>query len=195
AIEFDHQLSLDTAEVCDIRRDRVLAAKCHPVETTSAQVLPKLALSVRGVPAQSTRVLQSHCWQWWLDHRPFAGPLPQPLSHRERGFVFCAAYSTPCCIWSRSMLSNRAWKLPSPKPSLPLRWMISKKIGPSALVVKICSSLRCFVSGSASIRILFLASRSTSSPWSGIRWSITSKYASGVSRNSTPASRIASTVE
>jgi hypothetical protein len=33
-------------------------------------------------------------------------------------------------IWSRSMLSNSAVKLPSPKPSLPLRWMISKKIGP-----------------------------------------------------------------
>ena len=28
------------------------------------------------------------------------------------------------------MLSNSALKLPSPKPSLPLRWMISKKIGP-----------------------------------------------------------------
>jgi hypothetical protein len=53
-----------------------------------------------------------------------------------------AAYSTPRFIWSRSMLSNRAWKLPSPKPSLPLRWMISKKIGPIAFWVKICSSLR-----------------------------------------------------
>ena len=28
------------------------------------------------------------------------------------------------------MDSNRARKLPSPKPSFPLRWMISKKIGP-----------------------------------------------------------------
>jgi hypothetical protein len=33
-------------------------------------------------------------------------------------------YSTPRRIWSRSMLSNSALKLPSPKPSLPLRWMI-----------------------------------------------------------------------
>ena len=37
---------------------------------------------------------------------------------------------TPRAIWSRSIASNSAWKLPSPKPSLPLRWMISKKIGP-----------------------------------------------------------------
>ncbi|MNT82476.1 hypothetical protein D3C72_2222110 [compost metagenome] len=72
--------------------------------------------------------------------------------------------------------------------------MISKKIGPMQLVVKICSSLRCLVSGSASIRILFLASRATSSPWLGTRMSITSKYVSGVSRNSTPCARMASTV-
>src|SRR4249919_647416 len=103
-------------------------------------------------------------------------------------------YSTPRFIWSRSMLSNSAWKLPSPKPSLPLRWMISKKIGPIAFWVKICSSLRCLVSASASIRILFFARRATSSPWLGTRWSITSKYVSGVSRNSTPCARIASTV-
>src|SRR5690606_33759931 len=85
------------------------------------------------------------------------------------------AYSTPRFIWSRSIDSNRAWKLPSPKPSLPLRWMISKKIGPNAFWPKICSSLRLLVSGSASIRIAFLRSRSTSSPWLGMRWSITSK--------------------
>ena len=36
----------------------------------------------------------------------------------------------PRATWSRSIDSNSAWKLPSPKPSLPLRWMISKKIGP-----------------------------------------------------------------
>src|SRR4249919_669462 len=106
----------------------------------------------------------------------------------------CVVYSTPRRIWSRSMLSNSAWKLPSPKPSLPLRWMISKKIGPIAFWVKICSSLRCLVSGSASIRILLRARRGTSSPWFGTRWSITSKYVSGVSRNSTPCARIASTV-
>lgn len=38
------------------------------------------------------------------------------------------------------MLSNRALKLPSPKPSLPLRWISSKKIGPITSLVKICSS-------------------------------------------------------
>src|SRR5690606_27686317 len=85
------------------------------------------------------------------------------------------AYSTPRSIWSRSIDSNSAWKLPSPKPSLPLRWMISKKIGPNAFLPKICSSLRCLVSGSASIRIALRRRRSTSSPWSGTRWSMTSK--------------------
>src|SRR5690606_4386040 len=85
------------------------------------------------------------------------------------------AQSTPRFIWSRSIDSNSAWKLPSPKPSLPLRWMISKKIGPNALVVKICSSRRDLVSMSASSRILFFARRGTSSPWFGTRWSITSK--------------------
>ena len=38
------------------------------------------------------------------------------------------------------MDSNNALKLPSPKPSFPLRWMISKKIGPMTFGVKICSS-------------------------------------------------------
>src|SRR5690606_31754954 len=34
--------------------------------------------------------------------------------------------STPRATWSRSMLSNNALKLPSPKPSSPLRWINSK---------------------------------------------------------------------
>src|SRR5258705_12901405 len=46
---------------------------------------------------------------------------------------------TPRRIWSRSIERNSARKLPSPKPSLPLRWMISKKIGPMQFWVKICS--------------------------------------------------------
>ena len=33
------------------------------------------------------------------------------------------------------MDSNSAWKLPSPKPSLPFRWISSKKIGPMTVVV------------------------------------------------------------
>ena len=57
---------------------------------------------------------------------------------------FChSGQSTPRRIWSSSMLSNSALKLPSPKPSLPLRWMISKKIGPITFWVKICSSRPC----------------------------------------------------
>jgi hypothetical protein len=39
------------------------------------------------------------------------------------------------------MDSNNALKLPSPKPWFPLRWMISKKIGPMTLAVKICSRM------------------------------------------------------
>jgi len=38
------------------------------------------------------------------------------------------------------MDSKSARKLPSPKPSLPFRWMISKKIGPMTVSVKICRS-------------------------------------------------------
>src|SRR3546814_4378516 len=59
-------------------------------------------------------------------------PHPSPLPEGEGAKGNSPRYSTPRFIWSRSMLSNRAWKLPSPKPSLPLRWMISKKIGPNA---------------------------------------------------------------
>src|SRR3990167_611939 len=43
----------------------------------------------------------------------------------------CSTSSTPRRIWSRSMLSNSALKLPSPKPSSPLRWMNSKNTGPT----------------------------------------------------------------
>src|SRR5260370_3411940 len=64
--------------------------------------------------------------------------------HRVRDTtVFYAApfsVSTPRRIWSSSIDSNSALKLPSPKPSSPLRWMNSKKIGPMALAEKICSS-------------------------------------------------------
>ena len=52
----------------------------------------------------------------------------------------CVAFSTPRRIWSSSIDSNSARKLPSPKPSSPLRWMNSKKIGPSTVPEKICSS-------------------------------------------------------
>ena len=48
---------------------------------------------------------------------------------------------TPRRSWSSSMDSKSARKLPSPKPSLPLRWMISKKIGPMTFRVKICSRM------------------------------------------------------
>ena len=47
----------------------------------------------------------------------------------------------PRAAWARSMASNRALKLPAPKPVAPSRWMISKNtVGRSQTVsVKICS--------------------------------------------------------
>jgi len=53
-----------------------------------------------------------------------------------------AAFSTfstpPADLRPSSIDSNSALKLPSPKPSSPLRWMNSKKIGPIAFAEKIC---------------------------------------------------------
>jgi hypothetical protein len=68
----------------------------------------------------------------------------EALRQRERNPVFHfraphALLSLPRRIWSSSIDSNSARKLPSPKPSSPLRWMISKKIGPIDVFVKICS--------------------------------------------------------
>src|SRR3546814_3993518 len=40
----------------------------------------------------------------------------------DRAHCAGSTSSTPRRIWSRSMLSNSALKLPSPKPSSPLRW-------------------------------------------------------------------------
>ena len=74
-------------------------------------------------------------------------------------------HSTPRRIWSRSMPRNRAWKLPlAEAPVAFQRWMISKKIGPTLVLVKICSSSFCFASGSASIRsssVVHAAARSS----------------------------------
>src|SRR6266404_7992939 len=44
--------------------------------------------------------------------------------------AFGGTFRDPRRIWSRSMLTNSARKLPWPKPSSPLRSMISKKMGP-----------------------------------------------------------------
>ena len=62
----------------------------------------------------------------------------------DRVIAHCAgsASSTPRFIWSRSMDSNSALKLPSPKPSSPLRWMNSKKTGPTCASAKICRRRR-----------------------------------------------------
>ena len=65
---------------------------------------------------------------------------PERRRRQGRAGAYSTVFSTPRRIWSSSIDSNRALKLPSPKPSLPLRWMISKKIGPIWFSVKICSS-------------------------------------------------------
>src|SRR6516165_8180185 len=80
--------------------------------------------------------------------------------------------STPRRIWSRSIDSNRARKLPSPNPSLPLRWIISKKIGPMTLVVKICSRMPC--SRLPSMRIRRRLSSASGSPCPATRASTAS---------------------
>jgi hypothetical protein len=75
------------------------------------------------------------------------------------------------------METKSARKLPSPKPSSPLRWMNSKKIGPTTVPEKICSStlvMRPSLSPSAtapspSIRMPVRWSRPRSSPWPGTR--------------------------
>ncbi len=85
-----------------------------------------------------------------------------------------SACTTPRRIWSSSMDSNKALKLPSPKPLSPLRWMISKKIGPITVSVKICSSLPPCSVGAPSIRVRFCFSRLTSSTWPGRRLSTSS---------------------
>src|SRR5437762_7848121 len=65
-------------------------------------------------------------------------------SHRpgmtDESYAAFSTFSTPRRIWSSSIDSNSALKLPSPKPSSPLRSMNSKKIGPMALAEKICKS-------------------------------------------------------
>jgi hypothetical protein len=92
------------------------------------------------------------------------------------------------------MDSNSAVKLPSPKPSLPLRWMISKKIGPMLVSVKICSSSFFLVSGSASIRMRFL--RHPREVLAVVRDALVDHVVVGVRRvqEVTPCARIASTV-
>src|SRR6185437_15682117 len=98
------------------------------------------------------------------------------------GYAACSTLSTPRRIWSSSIDSNSALKLPSPKPSSPLRWMNSKKIGPIAFAENICRSTLVWppsTTPSPSIRMPFRFSRATSSPCLGSRISIFSKYVSG----------------
>jgi len=80
--------------------------------------------------------------------------------------------TTPRRIWSSSIDSNSALKLPSPKPSSPFLWMISKKIGPITVFVKICSSSPPV--GPPSIRMRLRCIRAASCPWPGSRVSISS---------------------
>jgi hypothetical protein len=96
----------------------------------------------------------------------------------KKEYAASSTFSTPLRIWSSSIDSNSALKLPSPNPSSPLRWMNSKKIGPIALAEKICSSTLVWppsTTPSPSIRMPSRFNRATSSPCSGRRASIFSK--------------------
>jgi hypothetical protein len=52
-VEFDDQPLFDATEVCDVRRDRVLAAEFEPVELRTAQKPPQHALRVGHFLAQA----------------------------------------------------------------------------------------------------------------------------------------------
>ena len=69
------------------------------------------------------------------------GIMTRPGSAGYRSNAISQRFSliTPRRIWSSSIDSNNALKLPSPKPSSPLRWMNSKKIGPTTVFEKRCS--------------------------------------------------------
>src|SRR6185437_5109555 len=95
----------------------------------------------------------------------FGAPDRDPVLCHQLAF----AGSTPRRIWSSSIDSNSALKFPSPKPSLPLRWMISKKIGPIMFSVNICSSSPCPSLGAPSTRMRSARRRCRLSPWPGTR--------------------------
>jgi hypothetical protein len=67
--------------------------------------------------------------------------LPEAESTALNARLVLILMNTPRSIWSCSIDSNSARKLPSPKPSSPLRWMNSKKIGPITVFEKICSRM------------------------------------------------------
>src|SRR5690606_7668233 len=82
--QFDNQLLVDTTEVDDVRRDKVLPSELEVAQAAGAQVLPQLAFGVGGFAAHVAGPLQGHGWQWWFDSRHFALPSPLPLSRGER---------------------------------------------------------------------------------------------------------------
>ncbi len=106
--------------------------------------------------------------------------------------LLLAALSTPRRIWSSSMLSNSALKLPLPKPSSPLRWMNSKKIGPSWFSLKICSSSASFLPSIRILRVLQLGHVSRRGPGCACRPA--RSRCRCVSSSVTPLARSASTV-
>jgi hypothetical protein len=145
-----------------------------------------------GVSAQANRInLAIAIWQWpsyfkpeermkgiRLDMAEYRRPDPRTAPSRSKAaglYMICTLSKHraeergyPRRIWSSSMDSNSARKLPSPKPSSPLRWMNSKKIGPITVLEKICS--RILVSPppttpSPSIRMPCFFIRSIGSSW------------------------------
>jgi hypothetical protein len=70
------------------------------------------------------------------------------------------------------MLSNKALKLPSPKPWSPLRWMNSKKIGPELVLAEDLQQQRAGLAVDQDLALAFSAA--TSSPCPGMRLSTSS---------------------
>jgi hypothetical protein len=81
--------------------------------------------------AQSCRFRQDLCFDLRQPRAPVAesrksaGPGGRCALHAGPAWLPAGPSDDARRIWSSSMDSNRALKLPSPKPSLPLRWMIS----------------------------------------------------------------------
>src|SRR5665213_681302 len=85
-------------------RMAMIKMRCRPIEAVAADLALEHAFRQVGMRLAGGFAFDT-------------GKLDPVAGHR---FTSCRV---PRRIWSASMLSNKARKLPSPKPSLPLRWI------------------------------------------------------------------------